>query len=370
MVNKIQPLNFFNNKVSTTRGKNETGPTMITVRSLEPVAELSQIEKLKTRCEEIKELRRQYWSKFVSNLTLHGYIQFHDATGFRKILWGCILCAMTCLIIYTTSDIFNREKQYEQSISLNKKTEQMIDFPAVSVCNFNPVYSDELFEQFPLNITKEEYTKFYRNVLSNLKMSNQSKDVNVTWVRDILSGLRQNNYTSYEEILRLFEVTDKKHINSDEVKLFGNGGCIYKDDFCDLDEDFKTLFRLTHPSICKMFNPYQAGKPPKKVTGTDIADSLFVYWDISGNRYRDYYGTNGIIIDIHPHDTPTRNDLRNTVLVEPGVFTRITIKKVKQNRLRPPFDPNCGDTPFKIVTKYPYSKSMCELDCVLKVKYP
>ena len=92
-----------------------------------------------------------------------------------------------------------------------------------------------------------------------------------------------------------------------------------------------------------------------------------MHWDISGRRYRDFLGMNGILIDIHPHDKPTR-DLRNMVLIEPGVFTRITIKKVEKYRLHPPFDPSCGALPFKIVTNYPYSRQVCELDCILKAQ--
>ena len=237
----------------------------------EPVrAERPELNEQKTtKREEIKKLRRHRWSKFVSDLTLHGYVQFHDARGIRKILWGCILCAMACLIIMTTSEIFSEEKRYEQSIKLNAKVERTIDFPAVMVCNFNPSYTDDLYENFPINVTKAEYVNFYKKVLSNSKADTEMKPsgAQMASVSRILSGLERNNYTSYDEILPLFEVTDKNHIHSPEAKLFV-GGCHFKDKACDLDADFQTTFRLSQTAICKRFNFFQAGNPSKTTSGT------------------------------------------------------------------------------------------------------
>ena len=175
--------------------------------------------------EQIQKKRREYWNKFISNLTLHGYIQFHQATGIRKILWGIILCVMSCFIIYCITLIFCPGKRTEQSMTMNVKYEHAIDFPTVSICNFNPIYNEELFQDFPLNISREEYENFYRNVLSNHNSSNNNNNYESNSIRAILEGLQKKNYSSYKDILPLFEVSNKSHIQSSVAELFGGRGC-------------------------------------------------------------------------------------------------------------------------------------------------
>ena len=87
-----------------------------------------------------KEHYSEYWERFVANLTLHGYIQFHEAVGIRKVLWGIILFIMSCMVILLIVETFRTKKLYQQNIELDIQYDNNIDFPTVSICNFNPVY--------------------------------------------------------------------------------------------------------------------------------------------------------------------------------------------------------------------------------------
>ena len=49
-----------------------------------------------------KEKRTKLVKKFVDALTLHGYAQFHEASGVRKVLWAIILSAMILFIVRLT----------------------------------------------------------------------------------------------------------------------------------------------------------------------------------------------------------------------------------------------------------------------------
>ena len=46
---------------------------------------------VKTR---IKQHRAKLIDNYVSNITLHGYVRFHEASGIRKAMWGIILILM------------------------------------------------------------------------------------------------------------------------------------------------------------------------------------------------------------------------------------------------------------------------------------
>ena len=72
------------------------------------------------------EKRTELVEKFVSALTLHGYAQFYEATGFRKVLWGLILAAMAVFIVRLTYLSYRSENYYKQVRRDFKNTVQIL----------------------------------------------------------------------------------------------------------------------------------------------------------------------------------------------------------------------------------------------------
>ena len=101
-----------------------------------------------------KEKRRNIVEKFISALTLHGYAEFHEASGIRKILWALILTAMTLFIVRLTYLSYRSENFYKQVIELETEKVSELDFPTITICSYLPVFTDEMLSRFPINITK------------------------------------------------------------------------------------------------------------------------------------------------------------------------------------------------------------------------
>lgn len=305
---------------------------------------------------------------FIGKLTLHGYPQFHDSTGIRKVLWAIVLLTMTGLIIHLGAMSYSPENRYKQIIELLTKKVDKIDFPTITICMYSPVLPRDAHKRFPVNITEDEFKTFYRRVLSNRR---EEEYVNDETTKRILKGLREKGYTTYTSILQLFELNEEFDINSEFVRtIMRRNRCIYEDKPCDFKKDFKRVYRHTSQSLCLQFNYFEVTKPGRISTGNDIENGLSMYWDISGDHYFYDFGLHGLLMEIHPYATPHHLiDHRNAIYLEPGSCTNIDITEVDTQRLPPPFQPACGESEMDVVKGFPYSQSICEADCYLSKIY-
>ena len=114
-----------------------------------------------------KEKRKELVKKFISALTLHGYAQFYEASGVRKVLWALIMGSMVVFIVRLTYLSYRKENYYKQVIDFETHKVSHIDFPTVTICNFSPVYSEDIYKRFPANVTEEEFKLLYYLLLSN-----------------------------------------------------------------------------------------------------------------------------------------------------------------------------------------------------------
>ena len=153
-----------------------------------------QLQSLVTK--RTNEKRAELANKFVSALTLHGFAQFHEAAGLRKLLWAVILAAMAVFIVRLTYLSYRSENYYKQVIEFETKKVKKIDFPTVTICNFSPVYGAEMYERFPINISEEDFRDFYFNVLSNRR--NHKELSNSPLHTSILNRLKMKGYSSYK----------------------------------------------------------------------------------------------------------------------------------------------------------------------------
>ena len=221
-----------------------------------------------------------------------------------------------------------------------------------------------------LFVTDEEFKEFYYFVLSNRRgminghIDNQASQRHF----QIIRKLRAAGFDTYTKMLQLFEKHEEHDINSAVVEsMMGRYKCLYENEACMFEEFFTTVYRHDSQSLCKQFNFYERHKKSLVSHGNDIYNGLFMFWDISGKNYFYDYAVNGLLLEIHPYGTAHHLiDHRNTIYLEPGACTNIDIEQVMTKRLPPPFKPNCGQRQLKIIKDYPYSKSICEIDCFLQ----
>jgi len=316
--------------------------------------------------EKSKEERAAVYEKFVGMLTLHGYPQFDASSGIRKFLWGIVLLVMSSLVLALGHLSYSPENLLKQIIELETEKTGSLAFPTVTICGYSPVYNHEILKRFPVDITEEEFKTVYYQLLSNRREENFTRDDPL--VERVLLELKEKGYSSYREVLSLFEKNLEVDINSEAIrKIMRHTRCLYENKPCDFENQFRIVYRHTSQSLCLQFNYYKIGKEPYVSTGNDLENGFNMFWDISGTHYFYDYGLHGLLMEIHPYGTPHHLiDHRNTIYLEPGSLANIDVEEVETHRLPPPFKPNCGTQPLEVLQDYPYSAAICETDCYLK----
>ena len=77
-----------------------------------------------------------------------------------------------------------------------------------------------------------------------------------------------------------------------------------------------------------------------------------------------------MVIQIHPYGTPHHliHD-KEAIFLEPGTLTYIGLEQKNTHFLHNPnYQPHCDEPEYKIIKDYPYSKSMCEVDCLMQLQ--
>ena len=270
------------------------------VKTLDTEEAMSTKELLSLIENRTTEKQEKLVKKFLSALTLHGYAQFHEATGMRKVLWAIILASMLVFIVRFTYLSYRSENYYKQVIEFETKNVKELDFPTITMCRYSPVYTKSIHRNFPINITEKEFRRFYFHFLSN-----RSKSRYRLQYCHLLRDLYREGYAGYKEILELFEKHKEEHINNllvDEVS--NRQRCLYENKPCRFSKHFRTVYRHSLQSLCNQFNFYEKEKPGLISIGNDQGNGLFMFWDISGENYYNDYGLNGLLMEIHPYGTP------------------------------------------------------------------
>jgi len=306
--------------------------------------------------------------EFMGGFTLHGYPPFYYTTGFRKFLWFAVLVTMFTLIFRLAQLSYDPANVYKQIIQVEVEKVQQINFPTLTICTYSPLHAYDAWKKFPGNISKEEFHDFYYQVLSNRDIANRPK-VDKKLMNRVLDMLSKQGYTSYSDVLKLFEKNSERDINSPIVKRFmRQNTCLYENKPCNFDRDFKVVYRHNFQSICLQFNSFKKGTEGLMSTGNDLGNGFFMSWDISGTHYHDDSGLHGLLIEIHAYGTPHHLvDQRNVIFLEPGARTNIDILEVETKRLPPPFYPNCGEEKLEVIKDFPYSQATCNVDCYLEI---
>ena len=159
-----------------------------------PVEHESGVHRLKMLEKEgIREYRRKLYNKFKNNITIHGYRQLSTEKGWRKIMWAVVMTLLTTFAVYLSYHMlldfgYQTVLEYE-----NEDGDAHLNYPTITICTNSPVYSEKAYNNFPVNITLQEFKDFYKEILSSVGFLYNTTNSS----RTILKALYQINITSY-----------------------------------------------------------------------------------------------------------------------------------------------------------------------------
>jgi len=307
--------------------------------------------------------RSKLHQDFANNVTLHGYRQLVNEKGWRRITWFIVMTGFTSFAIYL---FFQTLIDYGYKTSLEYEEEDgisQLDYPTLTICRNSPVHHATTFQRLSLNATVDELKDFYLREISTVSYFYNSTMSS----RRILNTLNLLNYTSYEQIIKAFENTI---FDSTDVwrRLLAGAVCYLGDTPCNLTTDFRETLHWEH-SLCHQWNFYDVGRGSKQQLG--LNQKMTILLNIhSDKKLISYYPFYGLVLFIHPYGTPhymtTHTD---SMGLQTGIYTSVDIALTEVNFLPKPYSTDCGSKELEVIRNVPYTRSWCEIDCVLLKVY-
>ena len=282
--------------------------------------------------EQIKNRRREIREDYCSNVTLHGCRYLGEENGIRKIVWIVIMTiAISSSFILFFNTILEFPSQSITEFAVEKNLDSL-DYPTITVCNSNsPVFAINAYEKFPVNITFDQFLKFYNSIISH-ESTRFKNFLPPTVVSHILNELYRLNYTTFRQIQEVFE----KHKSEDffdeiilaAVRYFK---CYYDGKPCGLSDFQKTLH--WELSMCQQFNPFIPNKPPKTTNKYGHPHGLMMITNTISNSFYASVPVNGLAFFIHPYGVP-HHLIKYTVSIfaQPGSWTQVEIESTEVRR--------------------------------------
>ena len=175
----------------------------------------------KSRDEKIKPLAQSLFKEFTESTTLHGISHvFSNGSKVRRFIWVICLLASTASFIAATTHFLFSYFSFDVITRVTLISREHAIFPAVTICNFNPLRKDYLHQ---VNLTKT--LSLFQNVDDEFNESLAAYNI------------------SMENMLR-----DGAHKMDNENMLLR---CTFQGRECG-EEDFKPVF--TRKGLCYTFN--------------------------------------------------------------------------------------------------------------------
>ncbi|XP_033101586.1 degenerin mec-4-like, partial [Anneissia japonica] len=83
----------------------------------------------------------------LKNSSSHGLPNIYSSRNVvAKLFWGMVFCAGLCLMFWQVYTLFEAYFAYEYIVGLEVRYNKTLPFPAVTICNLNPVLKSKLEE--------------------------------------------------------------------------------------------------------------------------------------------------------------------------------------------------------------------------------
>lgn len=267
----------------------------------------------------VKEYRQKLHEEFASNITLHGYRQLVTEKGWRKVTWVFVMSVLTFFAVYL---FYNMLVDFGYKTVLEYEMDESgmyLNFPTLTICSNSPVFTKKSYENFPVNVTLEEYKAFYLGELSSLSYN---MSYNKTMASYIYKKLASLNITTYQQILSLFE-----NDIDDSSEIWNQFGptCFFGKQPCNLKRDVREILHWKF-SVCHQFNYFDIHNKSKIQTSND--ETLMMLLNIHADyKLVSYYPFYGLVLFIHPYGTPHHlTEYTESLGLQNGMFTTINIE--------------------------------------------
>lgn len=300
---------------------------------------------------------------FAENWSVIGYRYVYFDRGIRKFIWFNLLLAATIFAAYlfygTIEDFFNYETYVEQSVDY---LEDDVSFPTVTFCNLNPQNANSLKDGGVVD-SVNEYKALYSFVTSTDR-TNETMSL-----EQVTRWMKRNNLTTYKDVMNVLEMKYTDMAGSEVSMKVDEESCKFDQVPCTKDEIQETV--SWQHSSCYQYNSYFSTKPPKNSSSVGLSTGLNMVLDLgTENSLVSSYGFSGMIVTLNYYGVPHFLQRHNeAVLVQPGTMNAITIDLTRSILLPHPYKTNCSETTFGLISGFPYSKAMCETDCILQKIY-
>lgn len=288
---------------------------------------------------------------FTTDTTLHGLKNAckRNTHMIRRILWVVVILCMVvgCTVMITRSTI--KYLEFESLTSTTKLLNTSLDFPSVTVCNFN---------MHKLSVTLSKYPQAFRyNTLLNkkgLQGLNATEELELVALGEVLKNISLGRY-----------MEDVKFTPRDMfVNCYFNYGSINKSCW-----DFLTPL-YTDRGICQTFQSKEfiAKHGAIKVAQPGPNFGLTMTLNVMKNEYYFGFGLGyGMLILVHdPNVYPLME--QKGFGVSPGSETLVAIEKFITKRLSKPYSvQDCVDT--TLVENSNYSREHCLFACLSTEMY-
>ncbi|XP_022086795.1 acid-sensing ion channel 1C-like [Acanthaster planci] len=286
--------------------------------------------------------------EFVSNTTLHGIARVaHNSRTIFRLAWLAIMLVFLGVCIAQITDRLQRFFMYKANTAISVEYVGDLDFPAVTICNFNRYRWSELTSSdlrslnYILEATDYDYDSYGEASSSSLSDTYPLDDDNAS---------SAFNYTEFT--LRAGFLMDDLTLLSCEWRGKTNS--------CSA-ANFSHVF--TSFGNCWTFNSGSDGGPLLKEIQAGAGNGLRVQIDIQQNEYTEPLSGNreaGLKVLVHDQQTPPMMDSQGFA-IQPGVHAFVATRRQQFLNLEPPYG-KCDAS--RTLNRFPnYTLEGCNIEC-------
>ena len=291
------------------------------------------------RCRVLDDSRFSQW---LDDTTIHGIKHVFKAPSLiRNIFWGILFFVAACsfLITVVNSFVLFVSRPTATTISLDTDT-STITFPAVTICNLNPVRLSYARENNLTSLLTYLYGPF-----ENLNS-------------DCATRVAETNMAN--KTLRQIMLDGHHTLRNFVLSCSFSGG-----DSSLINCTQNLTLTLTNLGYCYSFNSLTSA-PEVTVSNSGARYGLSLLLDIQQEEYLPLFGSAGVRVAIQPRGVPPEPDERG-ILIPPGEEGLIELRAqiVRDGSTRRTCSSNNAELNF--FRGYEYSLSACRLDRTYQV---
>ncbi|XP_038057118.1 acid-sensing ion channel 1B-like [Patiria miniata] len=288
--------------------------------------------------------------EFAESTSLHGIARvFHASKLLVKTVWIIIMLTCLCVCVWQISDRFYMFLQYKANTEISVEYTRNMDFPAVTICNFNRYRQSALTESdktfLPYIIWANDYD------YDSFGDSQAGMDYWDVTSEDGVNGT-SFNYTDFT--LRAGFLMDDVTLRQCEWRR--------KTKSCS-PANFSHVF--TSFGNCWTFNSGKTG-PILRETQAGSGNGVRMLIDIQQSEYTETVDGNipaGLKVLIHDQGTPPLVESAG-LAISPGVYAFIGVRKQQYLNLERPYG-KCNAS--KTLTRFThYTAEGCNIECRAK----